>query len=152
MLRKVLAVILGLFIGSVVNMSIIMISAVMHPMPEGVTFEDQEGMKEWIENMPPSGFIMALLAHQLGTLAAGFVAALVAKQKWVVGGIIVGACFLVGGIMTLFDFAHPTWFAILDIGLYLPMGFLGAVVGGKLVGPKSTQSEGSTPASNESTE
>jgi len=141
MLKKVGAVVAGLIIGSIVNMAIILVSTVMHPMPEGVTFNDQEGMKDWIENMPASGFVMALLAHQLGTFAGGIVASLITKQRWIIGGAIVGAFFLLGGVMTLFDFAHPTWFAVVDVGLYLPMGVLGAVVGAKLLRPNSNREQ-----------
>ena len=65
--RLGLAVVAGLLIGSVVNMSLIMISASVIPPPAGVDVTTTEGLKASIHLFEPRHFVFPFLAHGLGT-------------------------------------------------------------------------------------
>lgn len=57
-LRNILAVIIGLLIGNIVNGSIIMISPSIIPPPPGADFMTEEGLKAAMSMMEPKHFLM----------------------------------------------------------------------------------------------
>ena len=130
-MKNLLAVIAGLVVGSVVNMAIISVGSIVIPPPTGVDMSDMDKFAENIKLLEPANFIAPWLAHALGTLVGAFAAAKVAaghKLKLALG---IGVFFLLGGIMMVSMVGGPVWFAALDlIGAYLPMGFLGGMLGG----------------------
>ena len=130
-LRNLLAGIAGLVVGSVVNMAIITVGSMVIPPPTGIDMTDMDKFAENLKLLGPAHFIAPWLAHALGTLVGAFTAAKVAaghKMKLALG---IGIFFLLGGIMMVSMVGGPVWFAALDlIGAYLPMGFLGGMLGG----------------------
>jgi len=128
MIRSILAVISGGVAGCVVNMAIVMLSMVIFPMPPGTDFSNKEAMKTYIDALPLSGFLLVLLAHEGGTFAGGFVAGWIAKRWQIVLGGIIGGLFLVAGFINLQSIPLPTWFAIVDLVLYVPCGIAGAML------------------------
>lgn len=130
-MRNLLAVFAGLVVGSVVNMAIITVGPMVIPPPTGVDMSDMDKFAENIKLLEPANFIAPWLAHALGTLVGAFATAKVAashKMKLALG---IGVFFLLGGIMMVSMVGGPVWFAVLDlIGAYLPMGFLGGMLGG----------------------
>ena len=130
-LRNILAVIAGIFVGSAVNMAIVTVGPMLIPPPEGVDMTDMDKFAENLKLLEPVNFIAPFLAHALGTLVGAFVAAIVAtshKMKFALG---IGAFFLLGGITMVSMFGGPLWFTVLDlVGAYLPMGYLGGILGG----------------------
>jgi len=125
-IKNVLAVIVGLIIGSAVNMGIIMISSSIISPPEGADVTTMEGLKESIHLFQPKHFVLPFLAHALGTLAGAFFAALIAANHKMKFALAIGAFFLIGGIVNAFMLPSPTWFIALDlIGAYIPMAWLG---------------------------
>ncbi|MDV7188108.1 hypothetical protein R3X25_12520 [Lutibacter sp. TH_r2] len=124
--RNVLAVVAGLFLGGIVNMGIVMVSSSVIPLPEGVDPSSMQSLKESMHLFEPKNFLMPFLAHALGTLFGAFIASLIAKTYKLKLALAVGVFFLIGGIMNVVMLPSPTWFAILDIvGAYIPMAFLG---------------------------
>ena len=132
--RNIAAVVIGLVIGSFVNMGIIMISPLVIPPPTGVNPADMESLKNSMHLFETKHFIFPFLAHAIGTLVGALIAAKIAashKMKFALG---IGAFFMLGGITNAFMLPSPIWFIILDlVGAYIPMGWLG----GKLIESKN---------------
>ncbi|WP_121667689.1 hypothetical protein [Mesonia aquimarina] len=125
-LRNIIAVIVGAVIGGIVNMGIISISGSIIPPPEGADLSTTEGINAAADLMQPKHFIFPFLAHALGTLVGGLVAAAIGKSSQLVLALIVGFLFLIGGISMTFMVPAPTWFIALDlIVAYIPMAWLG---------------------------
>jgi hypothetical protein len=130
-IRNILAVILGFFLGSVVNMAIISLGPFVIPLPRGADVSTMEGLQESMKLFTPANFLVPLLAHALGTLVGAFVAAKIAashKRKFAIG---VGVLFLLGGLAMVALVGGPTWFIAADLLLaYIPMALLGAYLAG----------------------
>ena len=127
---NVLAVLLGLIIGSVVNGGLIQISGTIIPPPAGIDVTTEAGLRQALPLFEPKHFIFPFLAHALGTLIGAFFAALIATSYKLQLALIVGFIFLIGGIWMVFLVPSPIWFTILDLLVaYIPM----ALIGSKLI-------------------
>jgi hypothetical protein len=124
--KNIIAVAAGIFTSSIVNMTLIMLSSSVIPLPEGVDPSDMESLKANMANFPAKNFIFPFLAHALGTLVGAFVAVKIAVKNHLQIALIIGAIFLLGGIMMVMDLPAPMWFNVLDlVGAYIPMAWLG---------------------------
>ena len=125
-IKNILAVIAGLVIGSIVNMSLITISGSIIPPPDGADVTTMEGLKAVMHLFEPKHFIFPFLAHALGTGVGAFVAALIAANNKMVFAFVIGAAFLLGGIANVFMLPAPLWYNVVDLaGAYIPMAWLG---------------------------
>jgi hypothetical protein len=133
-LRNVLVVLLGLVVGSAVNMGIIMISGSIIPPPPGVDVSDTESLKASMHLFEPKNFLFPYLAHALGTLVGAFLVAKLAVSRHLQLAMIIGFLFLIGGVASVMMLPSPAWFSLLDLTTaYIPMAWIGA----KLAGAKS---------------
>jgi hypothetical protein len=129
-IRNILAVIVGIVVGSVVNMSIINISSSVIPPPNGVDVTTFEGLNATMHLFEPKHFLMPFLAHALGTFFGALAAALIAATYKLKFALSIGFLFLIGGTINVFILPSPLWFSALDlIVAYIPMAYLG----GKLI-------------------
>lgn len=131
--KNVIAVIVGLVVGSIVNMGIVTISGSIIPPPNGTDVTTIEGLKASIHLFEPKHFLFPFLAHALGTFVGAFIAAKIAGSNKMRMAYIVGIVFLVGGLMNVLMLPSPLWFSIVDlVGAYIPMAY----IAGKLALPK----------------
>jgi hypothetical protein len=120
------AIALALFLGGSLNMFIVGISGSVIPPPPGADFTTAEDLQQSAHLMEPRHFIMPFLAHALGTLLAGFVAAALTRERKWPAALIPGLVFLTGGIMAVQMIPAPMWFNILDLVVaYVPMAWAG---------------------------
>jgi len=132
-LRNILAVIAGVVVGSVVNMSLIMVSGHIIPPPEGADLTTTEGLKAAMHLMGPQHFLFPFLAHALGTLAGAWLAAVLAASRKMTFALVIGFFFLAGGITNLFLLPSPVWFAVVDVAFaYLPFAWAGGKLAGRM--------------------
>ena len=125
-LKNILAVVLGLFIGGAVNMAIIMVSGSIIPPPAGANLTTMEGLQTTMPLMEPKHFFLPFLAHALGTLVGAVIAASIAANYKMRFAMAIGICFLVGGIWNIFELPSPIWFTVVDLVIaYIPMAYLG---------------------------
>ena len=131
--RNIIALILGLFLGGMINMLIINNSGGFIAPPEGVNPNDIESIKENMHLYTPIHFLIPFLAHAMGTFIGALITSLIAVSIRMYLAIGVGFCFLIGGIMMVLMLPSPLWFNIIDLSLaYLPMGWLGWKIGSKI--------------------
>jgi hypothetical protein len=124
--RNILAVLAGLVVGSAVNMGLIMAGGAVLPPPAGADVGSMESLAATMHLFGPQHFIFPYLAHALGTLVGAVVAALLAASHRDRMAMVIGAFFLLGGIVSSVQLPAPLWFKALDvITAYLPMGYLG---------------------------
>jgi hypothetical protein len=125
-LRILLAVVVGLVVGSLINMGLISVSGQVIAPPAGADVGTMEGLRASLHLFEPKHFVFPFLAHALGTLAGVFAAVLAAPAGARLPAYAVGGFFLLGGIANVVLLPAPVWFSALDLVLaYLPAGWLG---------------------------
>ena len=125
-LKNILSVLGGLIIGSIINGGIIFLGMYLIPLPNGIDPMDPEALKAAIPNFGSKHFIAPFFAHALGTLTGAWFAARMGASRQLTLALIIGLCFLAGGIANVFQLGGPIWFTILDLlGAYIPMAVLG---------------------------
>lgn len=124
-LRNTLAVIVGIIVGSIVNMSIILISGSIIPPPKGADNTTMEGLKTTMHLFEAKHFLFPFLAHAIGTFAGAVTTALVAFNHKKKLALVIGAFFLLGGIVSVCSLPSPMWFTVVDLVFaYIPMAYL----------------------------
>ena len=136
-LRNILAIVVGLVVGGVVNMALVTASPHIIPPPAGVDVSDMQSLSESMHLFEPKHFVFPFLAHAVGTLVGALVAYLVAASHRPVFAYVIGVCFLAGGIVAARMIPAPAWFVVLDLAAaYVPMAFLGTLLGRRITRPK----------------
>lgn len=126
--RNILAIIIGWFIGSFVNMGLIETGHVLIPI-EGLNPNDMKALAEVMPKLSTKYFIFPFLAHALGTLVGAIVAGWIAASHKMKFSLVIGALFLLGGIAVSFMLPAPIWFIACDIIVaYIPMAWLGGLI------------------------
>ena len=123
LVRNIFAVIIGLLFGSAVNMAIIQLNTVLHPMPEGLDPNDSVKFGEYVATLPVSALLTVILAHLSQALVGGWVAARLAGTVPMVLAMIVGGLTLLGGVVMMMMVPHPAWMWI-EAPLYLVVAWL----------------------------
>jgi hypothetical protein len=128
MLKSILAVIVGLFSGSIVIFLVQGLGSFFYPLSEDVDPRNVEAMKELINEMPAGALIMVLAAWAIGSFAAGFFSAMIAPKSKIKHSIITGTILLIFGIINMLTIPHPAWFVIIGVLIYIPFAYLGGKV------------------------
>jgi hypothetical protein len=129
--KNVLAVVAGIVVCMLVNGGIISLGPSVIPPPEGVKVDDMESIRANAHLFQAKHFVMPFLAHALGSLLGGLVAALIATTRTMTFALVVGFVHLLGGILAAFLIPAPVWFIVLDLVVaYVPMAWLGGKLGG----------------------
>ncbi len=139
MIRKILAVVIGIVAGGAFNMAIVTASNTLYPLPEGIDPNDFEAFKAYVESqgLPTGALIIVLVAHAGGSFVSGLVCGLIARRSWYAAAVGMGLLWTCGGIAMLMMLPAPLWFAVADVLLYLPAALAGVQLGGLLTGGAS---------------
>lgn len=125
-LKNVLAVLVGIVIGGVINYALVYLGHQIIDPPAGMDPMDTESMNEHMSSMTARHFIFPILAHALGTLAGAFVCVKLAASRHKTLAMIIGFFYLLGGISAVMMINPPLIMTILDLTLaYIPMAWLG---------------------------
>lgn len=121
MVRNIGALVAGVLTLGLVVITLQQISAMLHPLPEGLdpfAPENAEAFRAHMSEMPPAAWIVAMLSEVLGALAGAFVAAWIGRSApRAVSGAVVGLAVL-GSVANWSSFPHPTWFVVGQLVLY----------------------------------
>ena len=131
-LKNVLAVIVGVVVGSIANMIVVMGGPAIIPPPDGVDVTDMESIRSSMHLFEFKHFIFPFIAHALGTLVGAYLATLIAASCRMAVAMVVGGLFLIGGIVNVTMIGGPVLFNVVDlVGAYVPMAWIGAKLTGR---------------------
>ena len=131
-IKNIIALLIGVILGGLVNGSIIMFSASIIPPPAGVDVTSEAGLIAGIHLFEPKHFLMPFLAHALGTFIGALICVRIAASMHTILALIIGVLFLLGGIQMVMLLPAPMWFNVCDLTLaYIPMAILATWLGAK---------------------
>lgn len=128
--RNILAVVIGLMAGGLVNMGLVTLGPKVFPPPPGAVLTTPEGLAAAMPLLEPVHFVFPFLAHAGNAFVGALVVCLMASSRraqlpWIVGGLT-----LVGGIAASLMIPAPVWFKAVDLVFaYVPMTWLAIRVG-----------------------
>lgn len=130
-IRNILAVLVGVVAGSIVNAGLVNLGPYVIALPPGADISTMEGLSDSMPLFSPANFLFPFLAHALGTLTGAFIAARIATSHHLLFAMCIGLFFLAGGIAAANMLGGPVWFIAADLTLaYIPMAYLGAILAG----------------------
>jgi hypothetical protein len=121
---SVLAILVGAIAAGVLITAVEAVSSAIFPLPPGLDLHDHEAMRQHIDRLPIGAFLFVLAAWAIGTFGGAWVAARLANRARLVHGLIVGALFLLAGVLNMLMIPHPVWMwvggiLVLAVGSYL---------------------------------
>lgn len=129
-LRNILALVGGYVLGSMINMSTLILGSKVMPLPAGLELGNMESLLANAPNFEWKHFLLPFLAHALGTLVGAFVASRFAVSHHFKLALIIGLVFMAGGVYMAKIADFPVAQEIVDISLaYIPMALLGWQLG-----------------------
>jgi hypothetical protein len=127
MQKKIIAVIFALFAGTITIYLAELISHQIYPPPEGLDLTKPEVFSQYIETIDPSVLLMVLMCYASGAFVAGATANRIMLGKGINQALLVAAILTIFSLMNLLKFpAHPIWFWVIGLTLYIPFTILGA--------------------------
>jgi hypothetical protein len=131
-LKNIIAVIVGIVLGGLVNFALVAVSAAVIPPPAGVDPTNMESLQASIHLFEAKHFVFPFLAHALGTLVGAAVAAMIAASHKMTIALGIGIFYLLGGILAATMIPAPLWFIVLDLVVaYIPMAWIGGKLGAR---------------------
>lgn len=112
MMRKLLAVLLGLVVAFALVALIEAAGHIVYPPPPDLDFTDTVALTEYLQLMPVGALFFPLAAWTLAALAGGLVACRIAGEKPLLFATVVGAVVMAATIVNLVMLPHPTWVSI----------------------------------------
>lgn len=129
--RNILAVVIGIVVGSLVNIGLVTLGHTLVPLPVGANVSTMEGLAAAISQFEPKHFIFPFLAHAGGPFVGTLAAVLIAATHKAKIGIGMAVVFLLFGIWANVVIPGPLWFKSVDIIFaYIPTSLIGAWLGG----------------------
>ncbi len=136
-LRNILAVIIGLFVGGMLNMALITLGPHVITPPAGVDVTNAKSLAASMPLLGPKHFVFPFLAHAGGTLVGALAAYLIAGSHRSAFAYVIGVVTLAGGIAACFLIPAPFWYLLLDLVIaYLPMAWIAVQLGRRIPSSK----------------
>lgn len=133
MLKKIIAAFLGFSIAVVVIYLLELMAHEIYVPPSGTDFTDRDAVGVYVAGLPTGAFLLILFAFAMGSVVGGAIATAVAGKNDARPAWVVGVLLTVAGAINVFWVAHPLWFAIVSMLIFLPFTWLG----GRLVQRKA---------------
>jgi hypothetical protein len=115
MLRKILAVVLGIVAAVIIIIAIEALGHAIYPPPGDLDITNREAMEAYVAGLPLAALLFVMVAWIAATFAGGLLACFIAKQMPLIYASIVGVLVLLGTIINLMSIPHPLWFSIISV-------------------------------------
>ncbi|MDR3023221.1 hypothetical protein [Chryseobacterium sp.] len=115
MLRRILAVVVGLIVGSICITVVEKIGHYLYPPPTEAAAGDMEALKVYINDAPFMALFIIILAYALAAVVSGFTASKISNNGKPAAAVICGIIFLLMTIYMMVSLPTPIWFWILGV-------------------------------------
>lgn len=126
MLRRLLAAFCGVVTGVAVIFAFEFLNSRLFPFPPGMDTSNLEQVRSFAGSMPGTALVLLLAAWILGSLTAGFVAALLSPAGTRRPAVTAGLGLTIGAAINAWIVRNPAWFHFGSLVLFLPLALAGA--------------------------
>ncbi len=116
-----LAVAVSLTAAFALIIAIELVSAVIHPVPPGMDFNDKEACTAFFANYPQWLFGVAAVAWGLTAFTSSWLATRLGAYRHLAHGVAIGFLLLLGAIANMLMLPYPLWFELANMVL-IPLG------------------------------
>jgi hypothetical protein len=127
--KRILGVIGGVIVASMLVGAIEWFGRWIYPFPTGLDPRDPQVMNAYLPEMPIGGLFIVLAAWITGASVGAWIAERVAPSSTVWPGVIVGGIVIGGCIYNFVAIRHPVWFIVLTLVMVPVAAFFGARAG-----------------------
>ncbi len=129
MVKRILIVVVGIFISAIVTGIIEMgIGHQIFPPPADLDITNKEMMGDYISNLNTGALAFVVLGWMIGPLVGSFVANKILPEHWRKNSIAIGVALTVFGVLSMMMFPHPIWMWIIGIIAPIIMAYIGGVL------------------------
>ncbi|HRO44057.1 MAG TPA: hypothetical protein PL009_14575 [Flavipsychrobacter sp.] len=125
MLRKIIAVIVGIVAATLLFMGFESIIERLYPLPHGTDRADHAAMEAYVKTLPSTALILVLAGWAVGSFICGLLIRIIARSADKTPAYIAGLFLTTAGIVDIFMVPHPIWFIIIGILLFIPFTLIG---------------------------
>ena len=115
MLRRILAVVVGIIVGSICITVVEKIGHYLYPPPAAAAAGDMKALQVYINDAPFMALFFIILAYALAAIVSGFTASKISNNGKSTAAVICGSIFLLMTIYMMVSLPTPMWFWILGI-------------------------------------
>lgn len=115
MLRRILAVLVGLIVGSICITGVEKIGHYLYPPSAEAAAGDMKALQVYINDAPFMALFFIILAYALAAVVSGFTASKISNNGKSTAAVICGVIFLLMTIYMMASLPTPIWFWILGI-------------------------------------
>jgi hypothetical protein len=114
-IRKILAVVLGVVAAVVLIVVGETFGHSVYPAPPDLDVDDVEALRAYVTGAPIGASLLVMGAWLVATLGGGLLACFISRETPLIYSAIVGGLVLVGTIINLMSIPHPLWFSITSV-------------------------------------
>lgn len=111
MIRNIIAAIAGIVVAFLLVMLIEALGHSVYPPPPGLSADDMDAIRAYIETAPVGALLFPALAYIVASFCGTFVACYIGNAKPIIYGTVVGGLMLVATVANLIMIPHPLWFS-----------------------------------------
>jgi len=125
--KYVLPVVVGAMCGMILIILGRNLVFTIYPLLPGTDKYDADSLGRSIKLLPDKGFIMLLVNSAVCSFLAGIIATLVSKRETMRPPLVVGFVLMLAAVYDFINLGEPTWFAVINVLIYMPLAYLGYV-------------------------
>ncbi|MBS1595141.1 MAG: hypothetical protein JST90_12545 [Bacteroidetes bacterium] len=124
-LKRIVAIATGIAVGLGFVMVGDYLSTLVHPWPHDLDYHNREVIINYMNQLPLLAFLAMIGGYAAGAFLGGIVATLLSGRQAVRPAMIVGIVLTMGNIFNQMQIPHPLWFAVVAIGMSIPLAWSG---------------------------
>lgn len=129
LLRNLLALVGGAIVAGLCMAVIEAVGAVVYPPPPGFDPENPQVMQHYLAQLPPAAFLFVLAAYLVGTFGGVYLATRFSIRRPSRQGYALGAVLLLAGMVNFVRYAHPLWFVVTAVVVFVAATWAGVRFG-----------------------
>lgn len=129
MLRTILAILAGLIVAILTILALQYFGISLFPPPPDIQFDKETDLAQLVASASTGKLIWVLFSWALAAFVGSWVASRISQRHRVAAAISVGVFIVIGVILTVSQYPHPTWMTVAGIALPIPAAWLATRIG-----------------------